>query len=101
MSVTLPPFQVLLDDHSEDVWRLLRAIVGAQAAEDCFQETFLAALRAYPRLREGSSPRAWLLTIAHNKAIDHVRRAARERGPVAEPVEQPAPARDGEIWSAV
>ena len=46
---------MLLERHSEDVWRTLRAMVGAQAAEDCFQETFLAALRAYPRLRPDSN----------------------------------------------
>ena len=62
---------------------MLRAMVGAQAAEDCFQETFLAALRAYPRLRADSAPRAWLLTIAHNKAIDHLRRSRREHDRVA------------------
>src|SRR5579872_7324501 len=103
MSVTLPPFQVLLDRHSEDVWRLLRAMVGAQSAEDCFQETFLAALRAYPRLRPDSRPRAWLLTIAHNKAIDHLRRARRERPTDAQPADE-APPRGGadrEIWGAV
>src|SRR5579872_2784460 len=103
MSVTLPPFQVLLDRHSDDVWRTLRAMVGAQAAEDCFQETFLAALRAYPRLRPDSSPRAWLLTIAHHKAIDHVRRARRSQ-PVAE-IEladgRGAPEPDGGVWTAV
>ena len=100
-----PPFQVLLDDHGEDVWRLLRAMVGAQAAEDCFQETFLAALRAYPRLRpDSSSPRAWLLTIAHHKAIDHLRKAARERGAAIDPdvAGHEGEARaDGEIWAAV
>jgi RNA polymerase sigma factor (sigma-70 family) len=105
--VTLPPFQVLLDRHAEDVWRLLRAMVGAQAAEDCFQETFLSALRAYPRLRPDSAPGAWLMTIAHNKAIDHLRRSARDRAPASEEVEAafaaktPAPAADGAIWSAV
>jgi RNA polymerase sigma factor (sigma-70 family) len=100
--VTLPPFQLLLDEHSEDVWRLLRAMVGAQAAEDCFQETFLAALRAYPRLRpDSSSPRSWLLTIAHNKAIDHLRGAARERGGAAEPVDAGTAQPDRAIWGAV
>jgi RNA polymerase sigma factor (sigma-70 family) len=102
--MSLPPFQTLLDRHREDVWRLLRAIVGAQAAEDCFQETFLAALRAYPRLRADSTPRAWLLTIAHRKALDHLRRARRER-----PLETEAALADGDgaaapdraIWSAV
>lgn len=103
--MTLPPFQTLLDRHSEDVWRLLRAMVGAQAAEDCFQETFLAALRAYPRLRADSTPRAWLLTIAHHKALDHLRRARRER-PLDEDGEAAADgggptAPDPAVWSAV
>jgi RNA polymerase sigma factor (sigma-70 family) len=99
----LPPFQQLLELHSEDVWRALRAIVGAQAAEDCFQETFLAALRAYPRLRPDSNPRAWLLTIAHNKAIDHLRRSRRLEQELDEEhaasEDQPGP--DAEIWAAV
>jgi RNA polymerase sigma factor (sigma-70 family) len=97
----LPPFQVVLDRHSDEVWRVLRGMVGAQAAEDCFQETFLAALRAYPRLREGSNVRAWLLTIAHRKAIDHTRRRRREL-PLEEEHEPAAPsAPEREIWSAV
>src|SRR5271155_2138057 len=77
-------------------------MVGAQAAEDCFQETFLAALRAYPRLRADSTPRAWLLTIAHNKAIDHLRRGARERPASGEAggADPPAMA-DQAIWGAV
>lgn len=101
MSSTLPPFQVLLEHHTDAVWRALRAMVGVQAAEDCFQETFLAALRAYPRLRPDSSPRAWLLTIAHNKAIDHLRRAARDQVPEVDGAGvDPAP-RDEAIWQAV
>jgi RNA polymerase sigma factor (sigma-70 family) len=72
--MSLIPFQRALDTHRDDVWRYLRGMVGEQAAEDCFQETFLAALRAYPRLRPDSDVRAWLLTIAHRKAIDHTRR---------------------------
>ena len=101
--MSLPPFQTLLDEHADDVWRSLRAMVGAQAAEDCFQETFLAALRAYPRLRADSSPRAWLLTIAHNKAIDHLR-AGRRMVAVAEieaADERGQTAPDRAVWSAV
>ena len=101
MPQRLPPFQVLLERHSEDVWRMLRAMVGVQAAEDCFQETFLAALRAYPRLRADSAPRAWLLTIAHNKAIDHLRRSRRERpGELDAPGEE-HPVADAAVWRAV
>jgi RNA polymerase sigma factor (sigma-70 family) len=100
--MTAIPFQRVLDDHRDDVWRYLRGMVGAQAAEDCFQETFLAALRAYPRLRPDSNVSAWLLTIAHRKAIDHTRRR-REVGLSAAPVLEsvPAPERDTTIWSAV
>jgi RNA polymerase sigma factor (sigma-70 family) len=77
--MTLPPFQKLLDAHARDVHRFLIATVGRQDADDCYQETWLAALRAYPQLRDGSNLRSWLFTIAHRKAIDHVRRQSRRR----------------------
>lgn len=100
----LPPFQVLLDDHAADVMAVLRGAVGRAEAEDCFQETFLAALRGYPKLRDGSNLRGWLLTIAHRKAIDHHRDNGRRPVPVAEvePVTEatdPLPA-DG-LWELV
>lgn len=53
-------------------------------ADDCYQETWLSALRAYPDLRDSSNLRAWVFTIAHRKAIDHVRSRARRAVPVAE-----------------
>jgi RNA polymerase sigma factor (sigma-70 family) len=81
----LPPFQSLLDQHAADVMAVLRGAVGRADAEDCFQETFLAALRAYPKLRDDSNLRGWLLTIAHRKAIDHHRANGRRPLPVAEP----------------
>ncbi len=85
--VSLPPFQSLLDAHGHDVHRFLAAMVGAVDADDAYQETWLSALRAYPRLRDASNLRGWVLTIAHHKAIDQIR--ARRRGaiPVAEPPE--------------
>ena len=76
----LPPFQKLIDAHGRDVHRLLIALVGREDAEDCYQETWLAALRAYPRLSDASNLRGWVLTIAHRKAIDRIR--ARRRVPV-------------------
>ncbi|MEA2148350.1 MAG: hypothetical protein QOD69_180 [Solirubrobacteraceae bacterium] len=81
---SLPPFQRFLDAHAADVLRFLVASVGRHDADDAFQETFIAALRAYPRLREDSNLRAWVLTIAHNKALDHHRARARRPVPVAE-----------------
>jgi RNA polymerase sigma factor (sigma-70 family) len=82
--VTLPPFQRVLDEHRNEVHRFLVAAAGPNDADDCFQETFLAALRAYPRLRPDSDMRSWLLTIAHRKAIDAHRARGRRAVPVAE-----------------
>ncbi len=81
-AVKLPPFQALLDAHSADVHRFLIAIVGRVDADDCYQETWLAALRAYPQLRDASNLRSWVFTIAHRKAIDQVRARARRPVPV-------------------
>jgi RNA polymerase sigma factor (sigma-70 family) len=82
--VTLPPFQVLIDEHRDDVYRFLRASVGPHDADDCFQETFISALRAYPRLRADSNLRGWLFTIANRKALDSHRARGRRALPVAE-----------------
>jgi RNA polymerase sigma factor (sigma-70 family) len=107
MSDGLPPFQRFLDSHSEAVWRFLVSTVGASEADDCFQETFIAALRAYPRLRADSNLRAWVLTIAHRKALDAHRGRARRAVPVAD-VAAVEPPRDGDeavredsLWEAV
>ncbi len=75
----LPPFQAVLDEHRADVYRYLAASVGPADADDCFQETCLAALRAYPRLLHADHLRAWLFRIAERKAVDvHRLRARRE-----------------------
>ncbi len=104
MPVRTPPFQALLDEHRNDVYRFLVAAVGPNEADDCFQETFMAALRAYPRLRDASNLRSWVLTIAHRKAIDAHRSRQRRAIPVEDVPERPAPAApDGEpaLWEAV
>ena len=101
----LPPFQTVLDDHAGAVMAILHGAVGRDGAEDCFQETFLAALRAYPRLEDDSNLRGWLLTIAHRKAIDHHRARGRNPVPVAEVAEvatqDDIPERDEQLWAAV
>jgi RNA polymerase sigma factor (sigma-70 family) len=88
---SLPPFQRFLDAHAADVLRYLIASVGRHDADDAFQETFISALRAYPRLRRDSNLRAWVLTIAHNKALDTHRARARRPLPVAEVADRPDP----------
>lgn len=99
----LPPFQTLLDEHAESVMAVLRGAVGREAAEDCFQETFLAALRAYPRLEDDRNLRGWLLTIAQRKAVDHHRANGRRPLPVAEPPEIPVldPEPSEGVWGLV
>jgi RNA polymerase sigma factor (sigma-70 family) len=86
MADALPPFQAFLDEHLAPVRAFLRGMVGPHDAEDCLQETFLAALRAYPGA-EATNLRAWILTIARRKAIDHHRSRSRIAKPVAEPEE--------------
>src|SRR5919206_818432 len=76
----MQPFEAIVAEHGAVVMRVCRALLGSVEAEDAWSETFLAALRAYPSLRPGSNVRGWLVTIAHNKAIDQIR--ARQRVPV-------------------
>jgi len=102
--VTPPPFQALLDAHSVDVYRFLVASVGPVDADDCFQDTWIAALRAYPRLKSADNLRAWLLRIAQRKAIDSQRARARRAVPSDSlPEAAAAPAADGEpeLWAAL
>jgi RNA polymerase sigma factor (sigma-70 family) len=87
LTVTLPPFQTLLDEHAADVHRFLVASVGPHDGADCFQETVISALRAYPDLRHADNLRGWLFTIAHRKVVDHARRVGRTAVPVADPPE--------------
>jgi RNA polymerase sigma factor (sigma-70 family) len=101
----VPPFAAFLEANRATVHRFLTVAVGPADADDCFQETFLAALRAYPRLREGDRLDRWILRIASRKALDHHRRAARGPSPVADLPEvagggEPEPA-DDELWAAV
>jgi RNA polymerase sigma factor (sigma-70 family) len=76
----VPPFQRFVDEHASAVHGFLVASVGQHEADDCWQETFIAALRAYPNLEHDGNLRSWVLTIAHRKAIDSHR--ARGRRPL-------------------
>jgi RNA polymerase sigma factor (sigma-70 family) len=106
----LPPFQTFVDEHRSVVYRFLVSAAGPIEADDCFQETFLSAMRAYPNLRDASNLRGWILTIATRKAIDAGR--GRSRRPVpheraveiadaaassADPISDP----DDPLWDAV
>jgi RNA polymerase sigma factor (sigma-70 family) len=104
--VTLPPFQRLLDDHAADVHRFLVSAAGREDADDCFQETFLAALRAWPDVRSDDNLRGWVFTIAARKAVDAHRARGRRPTPVPDGalrddgIVQPD-LRDDELWDRV
>jgi RNA polymerase sigma factor (sigma-70 family) len=103
--VPLPPFQRLLDQHAEALLRFCVASAGPVDGEDVFQETVVAAMRGYPKLRHADNLKGWLVTIAHNKALDHHRARARRPVPVEEL--EPPGAEDGHavpddaLWDAV
>lgn len=102
----LPPFDQVVVEHGAVVLRVCRAVVGRDDADDAWGDTFLAALGAYPRLRPGSDVRAWLVTIAHRKAIDRWRSARRHPVPLGalpeRPDGHPGPeAPDEPLWAAV
>jgi RNA polymerase sigma factor (sigma-70 family) len=88
--MSLPPFEAVVAEHGPVVLRVCRAVLGPIDAEDAWSETFLSALRAYPRLRPDSDIRAWLVTIAHRKAIDGYRQRRRAPLPVDELPHTPA-----------
>jgi RNA polymerase sigma factor (sigma-70 family) len=71
------PFEQLVSQHGPAVLRVCRAVLGPIDADDAWSETFLSALQAYPRLPADANVEAWLVTIAHRKAIDIIRRTRR------------------------
>jgi RNA polymerase sigma factor (sigma-70 family) len=101
-----PPFEKVVEQHGDTVLRICRVVLGPHDAQDAWSETFLAALRAYPDLPDDANTEAWLVTIAHRKAIDVLRARKRQPAPVEELPEAPTAlgvpgAGDGDLWSAV
>lgn len=84
------PFEAVVARHGATVLRVVRAVVGHSDADDAWSDTFLAALKAYPQLPADANVEAWLVTIAHRKAIDITRAAARRAIPVADTPDSPA-----------
>jgi len=91
--VGVPPFERFYEEQREPVLAQLRGMLGREAAEDAFQETFLRALRAYPTLKHGRHLRAWALAIARNVAVDVLRkrRITSADVPDLESVDEPLP----------
>ena len=101
----LLPFESVVRAHGRTVLRVCLAVAGADDADDAWSETFLSALDAYPRLPGDANVEAWLVTIAHRKAIDIVRAASRRAVPVdvlpERGVSPGADARDLDLWAAL
>ncbi len=81
-------FALLVRLHQAAVrWRLVRYVRDPATADDLAQEVFLAAYQNLATCRSAGSLRGWLLGIARNVAIQHVRgdarRRLRETGPLA------------------
>jgi RNA polymerase sigma factor (sigma-70 family) len=100
------PFEKVVAGHGDTVLRVCRVLLGAHDAEDAWSETFLAALRAYPDLPDTANTEAWLVTIAHRKAIDVLRARKRLPAPVEEVPEAPTALgvpgdADADLWQAV
>jgi RNA polymerase sigma factor (sigma-70 family) len=85
------PFEAVVAQHGATVLRVVRAVVGHADADDAWSDTFLAALQAYPQLPADANVEAWLVTIAHRKAIDITRAASRRAVPVSATPDSPAP----------
>ena len=105
-AVAMPPFQNFLEANRATVYRFLTVAVGPQEADDVFQETFIAALRAYPRVREPDKLDRWILAIASRKAVDYHRGAGRRAVPIdgspERPVHDPQVSDAGDpLWAAV
>lgn len=67
-------FENLVRRHAKTVYRLAFRINGKEAAEDVVQETFLKVWKKFSSFRRGGNFKAWLLGIARNATIDHLRK---------------------------
>lgn len=100
------PFEEVVARHGPTVLRVCRAVVGPVDAEDAWSETFLSAMRAYPDLPADANVEAWLVTIAHRRALDVGRARSRRPTPTDAMPDVPSPhadpaARDPDLWAAL
>jgi RNA polymerase sigma factor (sigma-70 family) len=101
------PFEQAVTDHAATVLRVCRTLLGPHTdADDAWAETFLAAMQAWPGLPEDANVEAWLVTIAHRKAIDITRARRRHASTVDDLPERVSDIgvpgqHDKDIWDAV
>jgi RNA polymerase sigma factor (sigma-70 family) len=104
--VQIPPFEQVVESHGRSLLRFCLARAGSDRGEDVFQEAMIAALRAYPELRDPDAVRPWLFAIAARKCVDDARAEARAPVPIADPdaaadQSREAPPFDAAVWAGV
>jgi RNA polymerase sigma-70 factor, ECF subfamily len=72
--------KIFRDEAGRALATLIRLVGDFDLAEDVLQEAFTVALERWPASEPPSNPRAWLVNVARNKAIDRVRRQIAFRG---------------------
>ncbi|MEV6558978.1 sigma-70 family RNA polymerase sigma factor [Nocardia sp. NPDC051756] len=102
----MPPFEEVVAEYGPMVLRVCRAVLGPTDAADAWSETFLSALRAYPDLDPDANIEAWLVTIAHRRAVDVGRALTRAPVPAETLPERPSAAPDPadydpHLWAAL
>lgn len=81
---TKPDFETLVDAYGSELFGYLWRLLGDEAeAEDCLQDSYLRAYKAYPRT-ELDNLRAWLYKIATNVARTRLQRNGRQASRQAE-----------------
>lgn len=100
------PFEQVVVEHSATVLRVCRFVAGLNDADDAWTETFISAMRAYPDLPSNANVQAWLVTIAHHRSIDQVRKESRQATPSADPPDRESTIglphdQQHEIWADV
>ena len=78
-SLPQQPFEILVERYRDEIYSYLWRLIPEDTAEDCLQETFLRAFRAYGRTAPDSNYRAWLYKIATNVARTAYTKQQRER----------------------
>jgi RNA polymerase sigma-70 factor, ECF subfamily len=92
-------FWEIYDRHYARVQRYATAMLrDRSAADDVVQETFLRVQKSLDTVREPAKVPAWVLRIAHNLCIDHLR--SRQAAPVAAGLEPDEVCADGEARTA-
>jgi RNA polymerase sigma-70 factor (ECF subfamily) len=71
---------IFRDEAGRALATLIRLVGDFDLAEDALQDAFAAALEKWPSGEQPANPRAWLVNVGRNKAIDRIRRQIAFRG---------------------